>query len=287
VGPGGVWQDWDFVSGQWNQAVVNRGFLTGAPIVADPVTQSAFGVDATGRLIAGGYWDDAWHSHLLVPGLNYAPALVERQIVPNLALKPATVFFDNSSPEELVVQMVDATRGKAQFNVPPGGSVPRTIPRDGGGILQETYLVPGPLGGFVERVDSFPLPPQPGPTMVVWSKRVTYSYIDKKGISVVPDFDLKTHVSLGVFDLPPGNYLRDGDRFDVFAEAAGRQNPGAARWFGIPAPDADVGVPLIRDYSRTQSPIPRENTPIPLPATPSRGNPNTSPQGPSLPPLPR
>jgi hypothetical protein len=98
---------------------------------------------------------------------------------------------------------------------------------------------------------------------------------------------LKTHVSLGVFDLPPGNFLRDGDRFDVFAEAAGRQNPGAARWFGIPAPDADVGVPLIRDYGRTQPPLSPESTPIPSPETPRKENPDTSTQGPTLPPLPR
>ncbi len=275
-----------------------------APLVADPFSQTAFGVDATGRLIAGGYWDDAWHSHLLLPGIDYAPALVRRNIVANQGFKPAQVFFDNPSPEELVIQLVDPARGPTQFNIPPSGSVPQLIPRDGGGTLNEVYLVPDGFGGFVERVDSFPLPPQPGPTAVVWSKRVTYSYIDRKGISVVPDFDLKTHVSLGVFDLPPGEFLQDGDRFNVIAEAAVRRNPGAAQWFGLPAPDADIGVPLIRDYGQnpsqapgsfnppqanpTQPDPPRNATPIP-PApeeSPPRNNEQPRQENPVLPPLP-
>ena len=253
VGPGGVWNEWDYVSGRWNPSVIARGFLSGSPIVADPYLQTAFGVDATGRLVAGGYWDNAWHSHLLVPGLDYATPLVERTIVGAQNLPPATVYFDNSTPEELVVQMVDPFAGRPiQFNIPPGGSVTQQIPRQGAGTLQEVYLVPGPFGEWVERVDTFPMPPQPGPTVVAWSKRVTYTYIDPKGISVVPDFDLKNNVSLGVFELPPGDYLRDGDRIDVFAEAASRRNPGAAQFFGMPAPDADVGVPLIRNYEQSQ-----------------------------------
>ena len=304
IGAGGVWNDWDYLSGRWTPSVVNRGFLAGAPLVADPYSQTAFGVDATGRLIAGGYWDDAWHSHLLLPGIDYAPAVVRRNIVANQGFKPAQVFFDNPSPEELVVQLVDPARGPTQFNIPPSGSVPQLIPRDGGGTLEEAYLVPDGFGGFVERVDSFPLPPQPGPTAVVWSKRVTYSYIDRKGISVVPDFDLKTHVSLGVFDLPPGEFLQDGDRFNVIAEAAVRRNPGAAQWFGLPAPDADIGVPLIRDYGQnprqappafnppqanpSQPNPPRNSTPIP-PApeeSPTRNNETPRQENPVLPPLP-
>jgi hypothetical protein len=289
--------------------VVTRGFLAGAPVVADPYSQTAFGVDATGRLVAGGYWDNAWHSHLLLPGIDYAPALVRRTVVGNQGFRPAQVFFDNPGPEELVLQMVDPARGPIQFNIPPGGSTPQLVPRDGGGTLEEVYLVPDGFGGFVERVDSFPLPPQPGPTVVVWAKRVTYTYIDRKKISVVPDFDLKTHVSLGVFDLPPGEYLQDGDRFDAVAEAAVRQNPGAAQYFGLPAPDADVGVPLIRDYGQDpaetppatvvpqQNPQghvpPRTNSPrnrTPIPAvpeeTPQENRQQPRQDNPVVPPLP-
>ncbi len=219
IGPGGVWNNWGYAGGNWNPSVVNRGFLSGAPVVADPFSQTAFSVDATGRLVAGGFRNNAWQSNLLLPGLNYAPQLVQRTVAPAQARRPATIHFDNPTSDELVVQMVSplGLPGREQFNIPPGGSVPESIPRIGGGTLQETFLVPGPLGSVVPRVTSYPLPPQPGPTMVVWAKRVTYRYIDPKGISAVPDFDIKTHASLGVFSLPPGAYLRDGDHFNVFA----------------------------------------------------------------------
>ncbi len=292
VGPGGVWNHWAYHSGQWNQSTLSRGFLAGSPVVADPLSQTVFGVDATGRLLANGYWDQAWHPHLLIPGLDYAPTLVRRRIVPNRGLAPATVFFDNPSPEELVVQMVDQSRPGApiQFNIPPNGSTAQQIRRDGGGTLEEVYLVPGPFGELIESVDSFPLPPQPGPTVVAWSKRVTYRYIDKKHVSVLPDFDLKTHVSLGVFDLPPGEFLRTGDRFDVFREAASRQNPGAAQYFGPPIPDADVNVPLYRNpQPRNRVSSTPNSGPALIPPAPTNPTQDPNPQqgGPVLPPLPR
>lgn len=284
IGPGGVWNQWGYQGGNWNQTAISRGFLGGAPIVADPFSQTAFGVDATGRLITGGYWGNEWHSHLLLPGLDYAPPLVGRTIVGTQPLPPVTVYFDNPSQEELVVQMVDQFSGRGdQFNIPPGGSVPRSVPRGAAGTLQETYLAPGPFGEWVERVETFSLPPQPGPTMVVWAKRVTYTYIDPKNISVVPDFDLKNNVSLGVFELPPGQFLENGDRFNAYAEAVARQNPGGAQYFGPPVPDPDVGVRLYRDYGTNPQTTPPVTTPRQtLPQYPPR---ETTPDS-NLPPLP-
>ncbi|MCA9072214.1 MAG: hypothetical protein KDA84_24980, partial [Planctomycetaceae bacterium] len=267
----------------------------GSPIVSDPFSQTAFCVDATGRLVTGGYWGNEWHSHLLLPGLDYAPPLVGRRIVGSRPLPPATVYFDNPSQEELVVQMVDQFSGRGdQFNIPPRGSATKAIPRGGVGTLQETFLVPGPFGGWVEQVETYSLPPQPGPTMVVWAKRVTYTYIDPKGISAVPDFDLKNNVSLGVFELPPGQYLEDGDRFNVYAEAAARRNPGAAQYFGMPVPDPDVGTRLYRNYGpdpRTSpsEPVPESNLPplpAPAPSESTPAQPNNSETRPELPPLP-
>ena len=60
-------------------------------------------------------------------------------------------------------------------------------------------------------------------------------------------------MSLGVFDLPPGQYPAERDHFNVFAEAASRWNRGAAQWFGPPIPDPDVGVRLYHDDNRTRS----------------------------------
>ena len=41
-------------------------------------------------------------------------------------------------------------------------------------------------------------------------------------------------VSLGVFPLPPGLLLRDGEPIDVYAQARRQGNPGAAAWYGHP-----------------------------------------------------
>jgi hypothetical protein len=99
IAPGGNWQQGNYQAGGWNQTIVNRGLLEGAPLCADPLSQTVFGVDATGRLVAGGYWDNDWHSHLLLPGLDYAPPLVRRLVVSNRGLDPATLFFDTPSQE--------------------------------------------------------------------------------------------------------------------------------------------------------------------------------------------
>ncbi len=72
---------------------------------------------------------------------------------------------------------------------------------------------PGPLGTLVEQVERFPIPPQPRYTIVAWSNKVTYQYIDRrkeKPKGAVPSFDLKSHVSLGVFPIPPGDLLPEG-----------------------------------------------------------------------------
>ncbi len=316
-GQGGVWNAWTNAAGGWNQTTLSRGFFAGAPVAADPFSQTAFGVDATGRLIADGYWDGDWHPYLLQPGASYAAPLVQRQVALNTALTPATIYFDNPSQEELVVQMVYpfAPVPPEQFNIPAGGSVARRISRSGGGTLNEVHLVPGPYGRWVPQSMSLPIPPQPGPTLVVWAKRVTYKYIDPKHISVLPDFDLKNNVSLGVFDLPPGPYLVSGTHFNVYAEAVSRWNRGAAQFFGPPIPDPDVGVRLYHDNNRgvpseTYQPQPAPTTSIPqnppsstvpqqpadkppLPAPPtdsSQDNPDKSKDtdtGPILPPLPR
>ncbi len=307
-GQGGAWNAWTNTAGGWNQTTLTQGFFTGAPVAADPFSQTAFGVDATGRLIADGYWNGDWHPYLLQPGVGYASPLVQRQVALNTALTPATIYFDNPSQDELVVQMVYpfAPVPPQQFNIPAGGSVPRQISRSGGGTLNEVHLVPGPAGSWVPQVLSLPIPPQPGPTLVVWAKRVTYKYIDPKHISVLPDFDLKNNVSLGVFSLPPGLYLRSGEHFNVFAEAASRWNRGAAQFFGPPIPDPDVAVPLYHDnrgvpsqtypQSRPSSPLPqqRENIPAlpaPRPQTESapekQGKTEDPKSGPILPPLPR
>jgi hypothetical protein len=172
--------------------------------------------------------------------------------------------------------------------------------------------VPGP-GGWIEQVQTFPVPPQPRFTVVAWANRVTYSYVDRKGVSVLPDFDLKTHVSLGVFPLPPGEYLRDGETVDVFQEALYQGNPGAAAGFGPPAGGPELvprepASPLLPPSVRRQFQPQPEATIAPTTTAPGRTEPQpvepraedefqvvprrTNPQpqpgddGPLIPPLP-
>ncbi len=75
----------------------------------------------------------------------------------------------------------------------------KSLARDAGSTIEETYLVPGPLGTLIERTELHPVPPQQRYTLVAWSNKVTYQYIDNRRNrpkGAVPSFDLKTHVSL-------------------------------------------------------------------------------------------
>lgn len=299
VAGNGEWHRWaQSPAGSWQDDTLSRGFAAGTPVAFHPQSQTGFGIDATGRLVASGLWDGGWHSHLLLPEYDLSPRLLSRQVVPNRPLPPARVLFQNPSREEVVMQLDNALspRGPTQHKIPAGGALNLTIPRDPGGVLEERYAVFGP-GGWVERVDRLPLPAAPQHTVVVWANRTTYSYIDKKGVSVLPDFDLKSHVSLGVFELPPGELLRDGEQIDVYGEAVARRNPGAAAWFGPPAGGPEVVVHGKRGAPGPVVPFATENNPRPnVPQQPAEDRPTVpTPDpappresgGPLIPPLPQ
>ncbi len=240
VNPQGIWQQWHRpFRGRWAARQIARGLPVGAPVVMAPGAPYAWGVDITGRLLAGELLRDSWECVLCVPGFERVPRLISRRVIQNRQLASRTVQFINSHTEPLITQVYNrlAPGQIEEFTIPPGQAVPRNLQFDGGGVLEEVFAVPGP-GGWVERVEQYDLPAQQSYTVVVYADRVTYRYIDPRGADrpagALPDFDRRNPVSLGVFDLPPAELLPEGARIDVYAEAAVRRNPGAAIHFAPP-----------------------------------------------------
>jgi hypothetical protein len=172
-----------------------------------------------------------------MPGFAFAPQLVSRSVVPNPALTPANIELVNSHSEPLVLKIADRrSPGRPkELTVAPGKSEEVRIDRDAGAVLKEVYLVPGPLGTLVEQVHQYPLPPKIYYDIVVYENRVTSVFFDRtKNRTSKPDSVQRSLVSLGVFPLPPGELMREGERVDAYQEAKHQENPGAAAWFGKP-----------------------------------------------------
>jgi len=234
VSLGGAWQEWTQGAGRWQPRPIASGFATGAWVGYTPAGD-VFGFDALGRPLTG-VWDQGrWNCYQCVQGL--CPQLVRRNIVPNPPLPPAEVLFENRTTEELLVQIVDRRGRNAarELRLLPGQSSAERIERDPGATLQEVYLVPGPSGEPLQEVRQAALPPDSWYDVVVSTNEVTYRYLDRRpNRGPLPDFDLRTPISLGVFPLPPGNALPAAARLDVAREAAAQRNPGAAVWFPPP-----------------------------------------------------
>lgn len=256
IGVDGNWYAWTYTAaGAWNPVTISPGFVSGAPVLFDPASMTFFTVDMHGHLVAGTYAAAAskWAMYFLVPGVSFTPQLLSRQVIPGDPLPPARVSLDNSGPDELIVQVVDQAvpAQPAELRIPSGSAATVTIERDPGATLEEVYLVPGPLGTLIEQVQRFPIPPQQRYSIVAWSNKVTYQYVDRrkdKPKGAVANFDLKSHVSLGVFPIPPGDLVADGARIDVFREAAQQRNPGAVLFFPRPA------APPIQFEAKADSP---------------------------------
>jgi hypothetical protein len=241
IGVDGTWRAWRLgPMGEWIEEVVARGFAPGTPIVTDPATFDLIATDVRGRIVPAHFQEGSWQCRFCHHSIDGVPRLVGREIVPNDPLPPATIRLVNGGSEELAVQIADAANPAAseEISIPVRGSLEWTFERDAGATIVETVLVPGPLGDLVEHVERYPLPPQPRYSLIVWANRTTYRYIDRREnrpSGALPDFDLKSHVSLGVFDLPPGELLRDGETIDVFRAARENRNPGAAVYFPPPS----------------------------------------------------
>lgn len=233
----GRWRQWQRSGGLWQDYVIADGFLEGAPILYDSYGPRAFAIDRRGRLNAARYAGGRWRCALCMPGFAFAPQLVSRSVIPNPALTPANIELVNSHSDPLVLKIADrrSPRKPTELNIGPGESGKIRIDRDAGAVLKEVYLVPGPLGTLVEQVHQYPLPPKSYYDVVVYDNRVTSVFFDRtKNRTSKPDSVQRSLVSLGVFPLPPGELLREGDRVDAYQEAKHQDNPGAAAVLGKP-----------------------------------------------------
>jgi len=233
----GRWRQWQRSGGRWKDYVIADGFLAGAPILFDSYGPRAFAIDRRGRLNAARYAGGRWRCALCMPGFTFAPQLVSRSVIPNPALTPANIEFVNSHSDPLVLKIADRrSPGKPnELNIGPGESGKIRVDRDAGAVLKEVYLVPGPLGTLVEQVHQYPLPQKIYYDVVVYDDRVTSVFFDRtKNRTSKPDSVQRSLVSLGVFPLPPGELLREGERVDAYQEAKHQDNPGAAAVFGKP-----------------------------------------------------
>lgn len=242
VRPDGTWISLRSSGGAWASRPIAAGFPPGAEVVMSGSGIEAFAVDAMGRVVVGTMSGGVWHPLLLAPGLGFFPELVSRSVEPLPPLAPATVFFENTHGEELLVRLSDIREpGRpTDYSIRPGESVSLSIDRDPGAELVEVYLVPRPLGPPVAEERRWPIPPRVLYTAAVYVNRVQYSYIDRrkeKPPGSLPDFDVKSPTSLGVFPLPAGSRVENGQRIDAYREVHRQNNPGAAVWFGLPASD--------------------------------------------------
>lgn len=231
VAADGRWVEWYDAAPGWRFRTVGEGFLANRCPIVLPGGDLCFAVDRGSRLVVANRGPRGWQSYVCLPNRPFAPQLIRRTILADTPLPPARVVFTNGHNEEVVARLVETGAGQAprELRIPPGQSVEYPIERDGGGVIEEVYLVPGPLGELVEETVQVPIPPKPLYQLVVYANRVTSVYFDRtKNKSAIPDESSTSLVSLGVFTLPAGDRLQNGDQIDVYREAVTRRNPGAA-----------------------------------------------------------
>lgn len=240
IGADGVWHAWTFgPPAVWTDVSIGPGYAMGGPLAMIPGSGTLLTIDALGRLVVASRGTAGWSVSYALPAFDYMPQLLSRRVIPNVELPPAQVTFANPSEDDLIVQIVDQfqPRQPEEIRIKKQSEATRSLARDAGGTLEEVYLVPGPLGTLIERAQRSPIPPQQRYTLVAWSDKVTYRYIDnrkEKPQGALPSFDLKSHVSLGVIPVPPGPLLQDGEMLNLPMIAKQTNNPGAARFFPQP-----------------------------------------------------
>jgi hypothetical protein len=181
---------------------------------------------------------------------------ISREVQPNPPQPPANVELRNSHSKELWVLLVDRAmaNGGQRLKIPPGQSAKVSLERDTGATLVEIYERGNPFGGVSREEFVTPLPPAPRYDLTVYEVIVQSISID----STVPGGKLDdvqyAPRSLGWFELPPADLLKDGP-LDVYEIAKAQQNPGQVRridpaqWKST-SPPADPVEELLKKYQR-------------------------------------
>lgn len=228
----GEWLAWAIDGQDVVRDAILAGFRGGGPVIAPANGPFLLAMDRSGQLVATRRLRGAWESALLARQFAFAPRLMQRVVTAEQPLPPAQVLFQNTHNEELVVRLFDRSRPDLpqEIVVPAGKSARVRLERDSATVVVETFLAVVPGGGVREETRTLRIPPASRYTANVWVNRVTSVYFDRttnKGPD--PDEVNQSLVSLGVFPLPPGGDLADGDRINVYREATARRNPGAVR----------------------------------------------------------
>ena len=155
--------------------------------------------------------------------------LVSRNLIANPPLAPATVQFANSYREALRLTITDIKKKQTLVseNIGPKQSISVQLPRDAGGRSVEVYQALGLDGTYQNREVVREIPPTVRYQVTVHQWQVQSIAIDRTGKSpnVIEDINMQGR-GLGMFSLPPGNQLQDG-QIDVYQSAVGAQNQGA------------------------------------------------------------
>lgn len=231
----GALAEWVF-AGTWQKQEIEGGFAAGAPLWFDGQRAACFAINRQGTLISGFVSDGHWMCHHcgVVAGLvGYVPpTIVRSELVPLETLPPVEIRLQNVHEEDLVIQWSDTRYPRVQpetLEIPAGGMIRRQVNRDAGAKRVETVRMQRLDGTLVEEVREYVLPAKPLYTLAVFENRIQSVYIDRTGKDPTPGSVTKGLRSVGVFRLPPGELLRDGQVINVYEEAAARRNPGAVR----------------------------------------------------------
>jgi len=130
--------------------------------------------------------------------------------------------------ETLRVEVYDRKKRQAVFqgDIPVGQSIEVTLPRDAGGIVNETYQSIGPYDDVVQRSVTRNLPIDVRYEVVVHQWQMQSIAIDRTGKSPSPIEDVQYQgKGVGRFTLPAGPQLTEG-QIDVYRNASSAGNQG-------------------------------------------------------------
>lgn len=172
------------------------------------------------------------------PGPSGPPPEKVTQRVDNPELPSVNVEFTNTHSEDVLVQVVNKAKPKTrpvEFTIRPGESHSLDIERDAGGEIVQ-LLVDPLTGETINELSRKQQRPKSLYDVVVYEKRVTYRVIEKVIRGHKSGGETRSSlISIGVFQLPPGEKLDEGSQIDVYQDASRNNNPGAAGRFRQPA----------------------------------------------------
>ena len=234
VGPDGGWHAWHArqADGAWTRSLISRGLRPFGPVAFPPIGPYGFAIDVRGNLLAAHYAPPGlWTAHVCAPHFVQAPRVVSREVIANPPLPPVNVQLVNRHDRELWVLIADLRNPSAtmRLKIRPGESKSIELARDSGGEIVETFAFPGPVGTAVQQ-QSFGVPPETLYDVSVYELFLQSVAIDrtKRGAGKIEDVNWSPK-SIGVFPIPPGELIREGQVIDVLDAARQEQNPGAVR----------------------------------------------------------